>query len=188
MVRIKDAAVDRKKPSIRDALLTIWDADSLGSDFLVEGKRYLVRLSSVSHRAALIECVAVVECCAKGIVEEEEHRDRAGYEEGFAVEKCRSLSAMHRAYSAPLFSKLSRFEISRSFISTKSKRFSFFRCAITRADWRHSRCIANDSSSRKPLEKANAPNSRRTGAGSPHVALPISTNLLPSFLDRFASV
>lgn len=55
-IRVRDGATERRKPSTRTALLTVWDANSLGSDFLVEGKRYLVRLSHPPRRLGLISC------------------------------------------------------------------------------------------------------------------------------------
>lgn len=102
MLRIKDARVGSKPfASKRTAQLTVWDADSLGADFFLQGARYFVRFDSpplsLSNVKPSVTDGGVREIGhqrhPQRLVEAPERGDYPRDEEGFEVESCRRRSA-----------------------------------------------------------------------------------------------
>lgn len=61
VLRVRDVQnQDRRKESHRTAQLTVWDANSLGSNFFIEGQRYLVRSIFLSLDSLYV-CVLITE-------------------------------------------------------------------------------------------------------------------------------
>lgn len=88
MLRVKDAQQGNRTLSMRTALLTVWDANSLGTDFFVAGNRYLVRsfsLLSIRWDVRLMTYCVGVQCHSERILEAKQRRSDVGHETRFEM-------------------------------------------------------------------------------------------------------
>lgn len=87
-MRVRDARTEKQSASeARTALLTVWDADSLGKDYFQSGRRYMVRTVQPGSFANLLTYVrAGDESGAERQLEETDPRNHACHPTGFEMD------------------------------------------------------------------------------------------------------